>query len=106
MSEYVRRVRQTDRAFALRLEQLDIELTERCNNDCIHCCINLPANDAEAQRRELTTQQIRDIFGQAAELGCLQVRITGGEPLLRDDFAELYLVARRLGLRVQLYTNA
>ena len=28
------------------------------------------------------------------------------EPLLREDFAELYLFARRLGLKVMLFTNA
>jgi radical SAM protein with 4Fe4S-binding SPASM domain len=39
-------------------------------------------------------------------LGALSVRITGGEPLLREDFAEIYLYARQLGLKVLLYTNA
>ena len=34
-----------------RLEHLDIELTERCNNNCIHCCINLPAHDREAKKK-------------------------------------------------------
>jgi radical SAM protein with 4Fe4S-binding SPASM domain len=34
------------------------------------------------------------------------VRFTGGEPLLRDDFQEIYLFARRLGLKVLLFTNA
>jgi MoaA/NifB/PqqE/SkfB family radical SAM enzyme len=43
---------------------------------------------------------------QAAGLGCLQVRFTGGEPLLRSDFEELYLFARRLGLKVLIFTNA
>ena len=33
------------------LTSLDIELTERCNNDCIHCYINLPAGDALAISR-------------------------------------------------------
>jgi len=106
MSEYVRRIRQTDRVYAPRLAQFDIELTERCNNDCIHCCINLPANDMEAKRRELNTEQVRDILGQAAELGYLQVRITGGEPLLRDDFPEIYLNLKRKGLMVSVFTNA
>ncbi len=32
---------------------LDMELTERCNNNCLHCYINLPKNDAQAQEREL-----------------------------------------------------
>ena len=91
---------------ASRLGQLDIELTERCNNDCIHCCINLPANDANARAREMTTAQMKEILQQAANLGCLRVRFTGGEPLLRPDFEELYLCARRLGLKVLLFTNA
>ena len=58
------------------------------------------------QRRELTTEQWKDILRQAADLGALSVRFTGGEPLLRPDFAELYLFARRLGLQVMLFTNA
>lgn len=88
------------------LGHLDIELTERCNNDCIHCYINRPADDVEAARRELTTDQWEDILRQAADLGALSVRFTGGEPLLREDFIELYLFARRLGLKVVLFTNA
>ena len=88
------------------LQNLDIELTERCNNACRHCYINLPANDKLAVSRELTTAQWQDILRQAAELGALSVRFTGGEPLLRPDFAELYLTARRLGMKVLLFTNA
>ena len=88
------------------LPHLDIELTERCNNACIHCCINLPENDAQAARREFTTDQWKDVLRQAADLGALSIRFTGGEPLLRPDFAELYLFTRRLGIKVILFTNA
>jgi radical SAM protein with 4Fe4S-binding SPASM domain len=88
------------------LGKLDMELTERCNNNCIHCCINLPADDPAAQERELATTEIQGILDQAAALGCMSVRFTGGEPLLRDDLEELYLYARRLGLAVVLFTNA
>ena len=86
--------------------QLDIELTERCNNACIHCCTNRPAGDKRSRARELDTDAWKDILHQAAGLGVMTVRFTGGEPLLRDDFPELYLFARRLGLRVMLFTNA
>ena len=106
MSDYVRHIKQPEKNVASRLEHLDIELTERCNNDCIHCCINLPAGDAEARAREMTTDQVRDILRQAADLGCMQVRFTGGEPLVRPDFEDLYLSARRLGMKVLLFTNA
>ena len=88
------------------LSWLDMELTERCNDNCIHCFINLPANDLTAKERELSTKEIEGILQEAASLGCLTVRFTGGEPLLREDFEEIYLFARQLGLKVLLFTNA
>jgi radical SAM protein with 4Fe4S-binding SPASM domain len=87
------------------LPHLDLELTERCNNACLHCYINLPEADAQAQARELTTCEWKDVISQAAGLGALSLRFTGGEPLLREDFAELYEHARRSGLRVTIFTN-
>ena len=88
------------------LRRLDLELTERCNNNCIHCYINLPADDVTAMEKELSSTEIKEILEEAASLGCLSVRFTGGEPLLRKDFEELYLFARKLGLKVMLFTNA
>jgi radical SAM protein with 4Fe4S-binding SPASM domain len=88
------------------LRRLDIELTERCNNNCIHCYINLPADDAKAREREMSTEEVKGVLNEAASLGCLAVRFTGGEPLLREDFEELYLFTRKLGIKVHLFTNA
>lgn len=88
------------------LARLDIEMTERCDNDCLHCSINLPAGDADARAREWSTASWKALLEDAAGLGCLVVRITGGEPLVREDFEAVYLHARRLGLRVMLFTNA
>lgn len=87
------------------LSRLDMELTERCNNNCIHCYINIPTDDIKAKEKELSTREIKEILKEAASLGCLTVRFTGGEPLLREDFEELYLFARRLGLKVLIFTN-
>ena len=88
------------------LSMLDIELTERCNINCIHCYINLPEDSINAKERELSCEEIKGILTEAVGLGCLTVRFTGGEPLLREDFRELYVFARRLGLRVLIFTNA
>lgn len=88
------------------LSNLDMELTERCNNNCIHCYINLPANDIKAKSRELPLTKIKKILEEAASLGCLFVKFTGGEPLLKKDFEEIYLFSRKLGLRVIIFTNA
>jgi len=88
------------------LSRIDIELTERCNNRCTHCLINRSEDDTDSQDREMDTRFALDVLKQAADLGCMSVRFTGGEPLLRKDFSELYLAARRLGMRVLLFTNA
>ena len=84
----------------------DLELTARCNNDCRHCYINLPAGDAQAQHKELSLEEIDRIASQAVELGALWCLITGGEPLLRADFAEIYLLLKKKGLLVSVFTNA
>ncbi len=110
MSDYVERIPAGNsplwKGGAPLLAELDMELTERCNNDCIHCCINLPVAGQAARTRELSTAEVQRILREAAGLGCLQVRFTGGEPLLREDFEALYLFTRRLGMKVLLFTNA
>jgi radical SAM protein with 4Fe4S-binding SPASM domain len=91
---------------AASLDSLDIELTERCNNNCIHCYINLPADDLASKQKELSKEEIQEILRQAVSIGCLTIKFTGGEPLLREDFVDIYIFARKLGLRVTLLTNA
>jgi radical SAM protein with 4Fe4S-binding SPASM domain len=88
------------------LTRVDVELTERCNNACKHCFINRAAADRDAKKAELSADEIEAFLGDAAELGALTVRFTGGEPLLRGDFERIYLAARRAGLQVHLTTNA
>ena len=84
----------------------DLEVTARCNNDCRHCYINLPAGDGASAAEELSTEEILDIARQAADMGAVWCLLTGGEPLLRDDFTEIYLGLKRLGLLVSVFTNA
>lgn len=88
------------------LSTLDMELTERCNLNCIHCYINQPADNDSIKKQEISTETIKAVLSEAAALGCLSVRFTGGEPLLREDFSEIYLFSRKLGLKVRLFTNA
>jgi radical SAM protein with 4Fe4S-binding SPASM domain len=105
MGSYVKRTEEYPPNGRTLLGRLDMELTERCNNNCIHCYINLPFDDP-CKARELSAEKIKAILMEAVDLGCLTVRFTGGEPLLRDDFQEIYLFARKLGLKVLLFTNA
>jgi radical SAM protein with 4Fe4S-binding SPASM domain len=83
-----------------------IELTERCNLRCQHCYIGQPAGDAELRRRELTSQQWRGLLDQLADMGTLWLLISGGEPLLRPDFRDIYGYAKSKGFLITLFTNA
>ena len=84
----------------------EIEITARCNNNCRHCYINLPPDDTLARRHELSAAEITDLAGHAVQLGAVWCLITGGEPLLRPDFKEIYLAFKRMGLLVSVFTNA
>lgn len=88
------------------LLQLTLELTVRCNNNCVHCYNNLRADDLSAIEKELSTQEVKEIIDQAVDLGVLWVLITGGEPLLREDFFEIYTYIKKKGLIVSVFTNA
>ncbi|MDI6688095.1 MAG: radical SAM protein [Desulfobacterales bacterium] len=81
------------------------ELTFRCNLRCAHCYCNLPINDKDAIEKELTTEEVFDILDQIAEAGCLWLLITGGDPLVRQDFLEIYTYAKKKGFIITLFTN-
>ncbi len=81
------------------------EITERCNLACTMCYINQPAGSREAAARELTLPQVRGILDQLADAGCLALLITGGEPLLRADFCDIWRYAKQKGFLICLYTN-
>lgn len=83
-----------------------LEITARCNNNCRHCYINLPPGDKTAISEELSLFEIEHIADQAVELGALWCLLTGGEPLLRKDFFDIYLILKKKGLLLSLFTNA
>ena len=82
-----------------------IELTFRCNLKCVHCYCNLPANSKKAQEKELNTDEIFHLLDKITEEGCLWLLLTGGEPLLREDFKDIYEYAKKKGLLLTIFTN-
>jgi radical SAM protein with 4Fe4S-binding SPASM domain len=84
----------------------ELDITARCNNDCRHCYTNVPAGDPTAREAELSAEALEGIARQAADLGAVWCLISGGEPLIREDFPDLYLRLKRLGLLVSVFTNA
>ncbi len=66
-----------------------IDLTYRCNNSCRHCWLRIPPKSPEEQR-ELGADEIRKLVDEARMLGCRKWSISGGEPMLRPDFPEIF----------------
>jgi radical SAM protein with 4Fe4S-binding SPASM domain len=91
---------------ARKVFSFDLEVTARCNNDCGHCYICLPVRDRSAREQELSPSEIGRIAEEAVAIGAIWVLITGGEPLLRDDFCEIYKLLKQKGLLVSVFTNA
>jgi len=81
------------------------DLTYRCNFRCRHCYAGHLAGTPRSEARELSTSQFVDLLEQAADAGCLMLVLSGGEPLLRHDFLDLYLAAKRLGMITTIFTN-
>ncbi len=78
-----------------------IELTYRCNLNCVHCY----CKGSEDKGRELPAKEWKKILDALEVEGCLNLCFTGGEPLVREDFLEIYSYARSKGFIITLFTN-
>lgn len=77
------------------------ELTYRCPLQCPYC-----SNPLEMQRGgELSAEEWRRVFREAADLGVLQVHLSGGEPCARKDLEEILSGAVEAGLYTNLITS-
>jgi GTP 3',8-cyclase len=71
-----------------RIADLRVSVTDRCNFRCQYC---MPAEGLPWLERDqiLTFEEIERLVALMAEMGVTDVRLTGGEPLVRRDFPEL-----------------
>lgn len=86
------------------IRKLRVSLTDQCNFRCRYC---MP-KDAEFmdQGHYLNSEEYCEIVGELLELGITEVRLTGGEPLLRKDFAIILQNLAQLSIpKLSLTTN-
>jgi radical SAM protein with 4Fe4S-binding SPASM domain len=81
--------------------RMDLALTYRCNNDCLHCY-----NARARSFPELPTMQWKRILERLWDLNIPHVVFTGGEPTLREDLPDLIRYAEGQGQITGLNTNA
>lgn len=79
-----------------------LELTYRCPLHCVYCYN--PVDFARVDDEMATADWLR-VLREARALGAVQLGLSGGEPLLRDDLEDITAEARRLGYYVNLITS-
>ena len=83
------------------------ELTLRCNLHCQMCMLRHADCENDClQGQELTADQWIDMAKQVAQAGTLNLLLTGGEPMLRKDFTQIYEGMYAQGFVLSVYTNA
>jgi pyrroloquinoline quinone biosynthesis protein E len=79
-----------------------LELTYRCPLHCVFC---YNPTDFARTGPELDTQDWLRVLREARALGAVQLGLSGGEPLARDDLEEIVAEAHRLGFYINLITS-
>lgn len=80
--------------------RMDLALTFRCQNGCLHCYIGGPH-----ETEEMDSESWKRVLDRMKELGIFIATFTGGEPTLREDLPELIAHAQKIGIVTGLVTN-
>src|SRR5690349_23046196 len=81
---------------------VNAEITFRCPLHCLFCYNPV---DYAHSGAELTTEEWVRALRQARELGAIQLGISGGEPLMRDDVETIVAEAHKVGYFTTLLTS-
>jgi pyrroloquinoline quinone biosynthesis protein E len=79
-----------------------LELTYRCP---LHCAFCYNPTDFARSGPELSTEEWLRVLREARALGAVQLGLSGGEPLSRDDLESIVAEAHRLGFYINLITS-
>ncbi|WP_345035256.1 radical SAM protein [Streptomyces sannanensis] len=86
------------------LNFLWLELTNRCNLQCVHCYTE--SHPLSGDQDVLTAEDYESVLSQAYDLGCRRVQLIGGEPQLNPDFRRLLRCSVECGFDfVEVFSN-
>lgn len=84
----------------MKLEEIDLYVTNKCNLKCKFCSVK-----AGSYNDEIPLTRIKEIIDEAIKYGLSDLHLTGGEPTLRGDLEQIVSYAVSNGLNVRLITN-
>lgn len=84
-----------------------LELTNRCNEDCVHCYIKNARDKFSLSQddKELSGARIGSLLNELADEGALNLIFSGGEALLREDFFDLAYLAKSRNFAITIFSN-
>ena len=82
------------------LNRIQLEITKKCNFKCKHCYLK-----NKVYQKELSLDSIKKIIDEASKLGCMNIDITGGEPLIHPFLKEILIYINQKGMKTTLYSN-
>ena len=85
----------------MSLNEITIEVTQQCPNRCIYCS---SLSDME-KTEQMDYATIIQVVDDAVALGVKTVSLSGGEPFLREDIAEIVDYIHGKGVKVRLYSS-
>jgi len=71
--------------FGREINGMRISVTQRCNLDCFYC----HKEGQNPSKKEMTPSEIEKIIVVGDKIGIKKLKLTGGEPLLREDICEI-----------------
>jgi radical SAM protein with 4Fe4S-binding SPASM domain len=83
-----------------RLMNLQIEITGKCNEHCVHCYL-----PRENKFPDIAPALFYDMLDQCEEMGVLDIALSGGEPLLHKNFCEFLYRANDHDLSIKVLSN-
>lgn len=88
----------------LKLDFLWLEITNRCNLECVHCYTN--SSPYSELTGSMTLQDWERVILDAKNSGCERAQIIGGEPLVHPDFENILAMCASAFNSVEVFTNA
>jgi len=90
---------------------VQIDLTNKCNNNCIGCWCNSPllgnkAMDSETKKKELPLELVKKLIDELDEMSVREVYLTGGgEPFMHPKIMEIIDYIKSKGIGCDMSTN-
>ena len=98
---YTERTAPTNAICTMSLNEITIEITQQCPNQCVHCSSLSSINKTFC----LSLNKVINLIDEASELGCRTINLSGGEPFVHPEITKIveHIFERRL--QCYIYTS-